>query len=173
MAISEKDFQAVWIISLCFYSVLAVAQPRPKITDFSGEWGGHFTYCYYDKKKVKRIVHSQERYILRQKGNRVSGLWFDDKGLRGKLQGNVQKNKLISKECFENRYGGTEDEEVTCPNYNFEGYFIKKGNRLIKYEDGGKTGYDISGIMPYYVELRKGEKPPVKRLGKCTKINTY
>ena len=152
---------------------MAVAQPRQKITDFSGEWGGHFTFCFYDKKtKEKDIIHSQERYILKQKGSKVTGLWFDDKGLRGKLQGNVQKNKLISKECFENRYGGTEDEEVTCPNYNFEGYFIKKGNRLIKYEDGGKTGYDISGIMPYYVGLRKGEKPPVKRLGKCTKINT-
>ena len=50
MAISEKNFQAAWIISLCFYSALAVAQPRQKITDFSGKWGGHFTFCYYNKK---------------------------------------------------------------------------------------------------------------------------
>ena len=65
MAISKKDFQAAWIISLCFYSALAIAQPRQKITDFSGKWGGHFTFCYYDKKnKTKNIIHSKKIYIL-------------------------------------------------------------------------------------------------------------
>ena len=170
MAISDKDFQAVWIVSLFFYSALAVAQPRQKITDFSGEWGGHFTYCYYDKKKTKHIVHSQERYILQQKGNRVTGLWFDDRGLRGKLSGSVYKNNLISKECFLNRVPGTPDDEMTCPSYMFESYFIKKGKKLVKYEEGGKTGYNISGVMPYYIKLKKGQKTHINKLdkGKCT-----
>ncbi len=169
MTISKKDFQAAWIISLCFYSVLAVAQPRQKITDFSGEWGGHFTYCFYDKKtKAKHIMYSQERYILKQRGNIVTGLWFDKLGLAGKLQGSIQKNKLITKECFLNRAQLRPDNETTCPSYTFEGYFIKKGNRLVKYEEGGKTGYNIPGVMPYYVKLKKGEKAPVRRLGKCT-----
>ena len=168
MAISDKDFQAVWIVSLFFYSALAVAQPRQKITDFSGEWGGHFTFCHYDKKtKARHIIHSQERYVLQQKGNRVTGLRFDGRGLLGRLQGSIQKNKLISKECFENRDGDAGNEEATCPNYDFEGYFIKKGSRLIKYEDGGKTGYDIAGDMPYYIKLKKGQRIPIKRLGKC------
>ena len=173
MAISEKNFQAAWIISLCFYSALAMAQPRQKIPDFSGEWGGHFTFCHYDKNtKVKHIMHSQEKYILKQKGNIVTGILFDDRGLRGKLQGSVQKNMLITKECFLNRVKGTPDNETTCPNYTFEGYFIKKGKRLIKYEEGGKTGYDISGVMPYYIKLKKGKKIPIKRLGKC-KVSVY
>ena len=79
---------------------------------------------------------------------------------------------LITKECFLNRVKGTPDNETTCPNYTFEGYFIKKGKRLIKYEEGGKTGYDISGVMPYYIKLKKGKKIPMKRLGKC-KVSVY
>ena len=112
-------------------------------------------------------MHSQERYILKQKGNIVTGMLFDDRGLRGKLRGSVYKNKLISKECFLNRVKGTSDNETTCPNYTFEGYFIKKGRRLVKYEEGGKTGYNIRGGMPYYVKLKRGKKIPIKRLGKC------
>ena len=168
MNISKKDFQVAWIVSLFFYSALTIAQPRQKITDFSGEWGGHFTFCFYDKKtKEKDIMHSQERYILKQKGNIVTGMLFDDRGLRGKLRGSVYKNKLISKECFLNRVKGTSDNETTCPNYTFEGYFIKKGKRLVKYEEGGKTGYNIRGSMPYYIKLKKGQKIPIKKLGKC------
>ena len=34
MAISDKDFHAVLIVSLFFYSELAVAQPLQKITYF-------------------------------------------------------------------------------------------------------------------------------------------
>ena len=56
MTISKKDFQAAYILSLFFYSALAVAQPRQKITDFSGEWGGHFTFCFYDKKTKEKIL---------------------------------------------------------------------------------------------------------------------
>ena len=168
MAISEKIFQAAWIISLCFYSALAVAQPRQKVTDFSGEWGGHFTYCFYDKKtKARHIMHNKKRYILEQKGSVVTGVWFDKFGFGGRLQGNVQKNKLITKECFKNRSGGTEDEEVTCPNYNFEGYFIKKGNKIVKYEEGGRAGYEKTRDIPFYIKLNKGQKISIIRLGKC------
>ena len=168
MTISKKDFQAAYILSLFFYSALAVAQPRQKITDFSGEWGGHFTLCYYDKKtKVKNIIHSQERYILKQKGNIVTGVWFDKLGLAGKLQGSVQKNKLMIKECFLNRVQWEPDNETTCPSYTVEGYFIRRSNRIVKYEYGGKTGYDIAGDMPYHAKLKKGQRIPIKRLGKC------
>lgn len=168
MNILKKDFQAAWIVSLFFYSALTIAQPRQKITDFSGKWGGHFTFCYYNKKnKAKDIMHNKKIYILEQKGNVVTGVWFDKFGFGGKLQGNVQKNKLITKECFENRFGGTEDEEVTCPNYNFEGYFVKRENKIIKYEYGGKAGYEKTWDIPFYIKLKKGQKIPIKRLGKC------
>ena len=151
----KKLFYMV-ITYLLFASELSYASSK-KIPDFSGEWGGHYEGCEFN---------STGWFKFKQKGRLVSGEWSASaiKAWSGKLKGKVVGDKLFVYYCSDY----AEDKYYTvCPVYeNKPGdYFIKKGNRLMKYVSFG-DGYRFDSTA-YIYKIPKGGDIRVTKAKNC------
>ena len=142
--------------SLLFTSELSYAKSK-KIPDFSGEWGGRYEGCEFN---------STGWFKFKQKGRLVSGEWSASaiKAWSGKLKGKIIGNKLFVYYCYD---PSDENEKYICPKYeNKPGdYFIKKGNRLMKYVSFG-DGYRFDSTE-YIYKMPKGGNIRVTKEKNC------
>ena len=127
--------------SLLFTSGLSYAKSK-KIPDFSGEWGGHYEGCEFN-----------------------STDWF-----KFKQKGKIVGDKLFVYYCY---YPSDDKDLPICPNYEYwaDDYFIRKGNRLIKYRSFGYgKKYKIDKTAEYIYKIKSGGELPVIEDNRC---NTY
>ena len=148
--------------SLLFTSGMSYAKSK-KIPDFSGEWGGRYEGCEFN---------STDWFKFKQKGRLVSGEWSASsiKAWSGKLKGKIVGDKLFVYYCY---YPSDDKDLPICPNYEYwaDDYFIRKGNRLIKYRSFGYgKKYKIDKTAEYIYKIKSGGELPVIEDNRC---NTY